>query len=155
MASAAHTTAPPLPAVQRYFEVSLFLLVATGVLAIVSTGKLDIISVLIPSVALIYKGIRMQRGRGPEITPRLATWLVIGYFLFFPLDLWVLSRGLAESAPESAAVCRAAFRDSPDYLRDARPPVLRALQSRLRFSRRARRRLNAGFRDSYRRRQAS
>ena len=99
MASAAHTTAPPLPAVQRYFEVSLFLLVATGVLAIVSTGKLDIISVLIPSVALIYKGIRMQRGRGPEITPRLATWLVIGYFLFFPLDLWVLSRGLAESAP--------------------------------------------------------
>src|SRR5271154_5563094 len=99
MASAAQTTAPPLPAVQRYFEVSLFLLVATGVLAIVSTGKLDIISVLIPSVALIYKGIRMQRGRGPEITPRLATWLVIGYFLFFPLDLWVLSRSLAESAP--------------------------------------------------------
>ncbi len=99
MASAAHTPAPPLPAVQRYFEVSLFLLVATGVLAIVSTGKLDIISVLIPSVALIYKGIRMQRGRGPEITPRVATWLVLGYFLFFPLDLWVLSRGLAEGAP--------------------------------------------------------
>src|SRR5277367_2123377 len=100
MASAAQTTAPPpLPAVQRYFEVSLFLLVATGVLAIVSTGKLDIISVLIPSVALIYKGIRMQRGCGPEITPRLATWLVLGYFLFFPLDLWVLSRSLAEGAP--------------------------------------------------------
>jgi len=100
MASAAHTTAPPpLPAVQRYFEVSLFLLVATGMLAIVSTGKLDLISVLIPSLALIYKGIRMQRGRGPEITPRLATWLVLGYFLFFPLDLWVLSHNLAEGAP--------------------------------------------------------
>ena len=75
---------PPLPAVQRYFEVSLFLLVATGVLAIVSTGKLDIFSVLIPSVALIYKGIRMQRGRGPEISPRVATWLVLGLFPFFP-----------------------------------------------------------------------
>src|SRR5271167_3720709 len=99
MASAAQTTAPPLPAVQRYFEVSLFLLVATGVLAIVSTGKLDVISVLIPSIALIYKGIRMQRGRGPEISPRLATWLVLGYFLFFPVDLWVLSRSLAEGAP--------------------------------------------------------
>jgi protein-glutamine gamma-glutamyltransferase len=103
MASAAPTTAPTpvpsLPAVQRYFEISLFLLVATGVLSIVSTGKLDIVSVLIPSVALIYKGIRMQRGRGPEITPRAATGLVLAYFLFFPLDLWVLSRGLSEGAP--------------------------------------------------------
>jgi protein-glutamine gamma-glutamyltransferase len=104
MASAAPPTTAPasvpsLPAVQRYFEVSLFLLVATGVLSIVSTGKLDIVSVLIPSVALIYKGIRMQRGRGPEITPRAATGLVLAYFLFFPLDLWVLSRGLSEGAP--------------------------------------------------------
>ncbi len=97
--TAAPTTAPSLPAVQRYFEISLFLLVATGVLSIVSTGKLDIVSVLIPSVALIYKGIRMQRGQGPEITPRAATWLVLGYFLFFPVDLWVLSRGLSEGAP--------------------------------------------------------
>jgi protein-glutamine gamma-glutamyltransferase len=101
MASALSTTAPApaLSAVQRYFEISLFLLVATGVLSIVSTGKLDIVSVLIPSVALIYKGIRMQRGRGPEITPRAATGLVLAYFLFFPLDLWVLSRGLSEGAP--------------------------------------------------------
>src|SRR5277367_3565078 len=99
MASVAHPTTPPLAAVQRYFEVSLFLLVATGILAIVSTGKLDLPSVLIPSLALIYKGIRMQRGLGPEISPRLATWLVLGYFLFFPLDLWFLSRSLAEGAP--------------------------------------------------------
>ncbi len=99
MASTASTGATPLPAVQRYFEVSLFLLVATGILSIVSTGKLDLLSVLIPSVALIFKGVRLQRGRGPEISPRAATWLVLGYFLFFPLDLWVLSRGLAEGAP--------------------------------------------------------
>ncbi len=103
MASAAPTagptTAPPPSAVQRYFEVSLFLLVATGVVAIVSTGKLDAFSVAIPSVALLYKGIRMQRGRGPELSPRVANWLVLGYFLFFPLDLWVLSRGMAEGAP--------------------------------------------------------
>ena len=103
MASAApatvSTVTPPLPAVQRYFEVSLFLLVATGILSIVSTGKLDLFSALIPSAALIYKGVRMQRGHGPEISPRAATWLVLCYFLFFPLDLWVLSRGLAEGAP--------------------------------------------------------
>ena len=99
MASAARPIAPSLPALERYFEVSLFLLVSTGVLAIVSTGKLDPFSTLAPAAALVYKGIRVWRGRGPELTPRVATWLVLAYFLFFPLDLWVLSRNLAEGAP--------------------------------------------------------
>ncbi|MDE3109352.1 MAG: DUF3488 domain-containing protein [Acidobacteriota bacterium] len=103
MASAAPTvanpTAPPLPAVQRYFEISLFLLVATGVMAIVSTGKLDAFSTVLPPVVLLYKGIRLWRGRGPELTSRAATGLVLAYFLFFPLDLWVISRELAAGAP--------------------------------------------------------
>jgi protein-glutamine gamma-glutamyltransferase len=88
-----------LPAVQRYFQVSLFLLVSTGLLSIVSTGKLDLFSTLLPPAALIFKGIRLFRGRGPELPARVATWFVLGYFLFFPLDLWVLSRSLAEGAP--------------------------------------------------------
>jgi protein-glutamine gamma-glutamyltransferase len=88
-----------LPAVQRYFQISLYLLVSTGVLAVVTTGKLDLFSTLAPPVALIYKGVRMHRGRGPELTARAATWLVLAYFLFFPFDLWVLSRQLAEGAP--------------------------------------------------------
>jgi protein-glutamine gamma-glutamyltransferase len=88
-----------LPAVQCYFQVSLFLLVSTGILAIVSTGKLDLVSTLIPPVALVYKGVRMMRGRGPELSTRFATWFVLAYFLFFPVDLWGLSRNLAEGAP--------------------------------------------------------
>ena len=91
--------ADTLPVVQRYFQVSLFLLVATGVLAVVSTGKLDLVSTILPPAALIVKGIRLFRGRGPELSTRVATWLVLTYFLFFPLDLWVLSRSLAEGAP--------------------------------------------------------
>ena len=90
-----------LPAVERYFEVSLFLLVATGVLAIISTGKLDIFSTVAPALALLYKGIRVRRGQGPELSSRTATWCVLGYFLFFPLDLWVLSRDLAVGAPNA------------------------------------------------------
>jgi transglutaminase-like putative cysteine protease len=88
-----------LTAVQRYFELSLYLLVSTGVLAIVTTGKLDPISTFAPVAALLYKGVRLWRGRGPEISQRLATGLVLAYFLFFPFDLWELSRGLAEGAP--------------------------------------------------------
>lgn len=88
-----------LPALDRYFEISLFLLVATGVLAVVSTGKLDPISTFAPVAALALKGIRVWQGRGPELSARVATWLVLGYFLFFPVDIWFLSRNLAVGAP--------------------------------------------------------
>ena len=102
MASTARVSAPPLSAVQRYFEVSLFLLVSTGILAVVSTGKLDIFSTVVPVVALGYKAIRIWRGRPPELTVRFATGLVLAYFLFFPFDLWVVSRALSAGAPNPA-----------------------------------------------------
>jgi hypothetical protein len=102
MASTARVSAPPLPAVQRYFEVSLFLLVSTGILAVVSTGKLDIFSTVVPVIALGYKAIRIWRGRPPELTVRFATGLVLAYFLFFPFDLWVVSRALSAGAPNPA-----------------------------------------------------
>jgi protein-glutamine gamma-glutamyltransferase len=94
--------AQPVPAVQRYFEVSLFLLVSTGIFAIVSTGKLDIVALAVPPIALALKAYRLWRGKGPEITVRFATELVLAYFLFFPLDLFFLSRNLAENAPNPA-----------------------------------------------------
>jgi protein-glutamine gamma-glutamyltransferase len=102
MASSARAILPPVSAVQRYFEISLFLLVSTGVVAVVSTNKLDPVSMAVPLLALGYKGIRLWRGRGPELTHRVATWLVLAYFLFFPLDLWIFSRNLAAGAPNPA-----------------------------------------------------
>jgi protein-glutamine gamma-glutamyltransferase len=102
MASTARVIAPPLPAVQRYFEVSLFLLVSTGILAVVSTGKLDIFSTAVPVIALGYKAVRIWRGRPPELSVRFATGLVLAYFLFFPFDLWVVSRALSAGAPNPA-----------------------------------------------------
>jgi hypothetical protein len=101
-ASAARVSAPPPSAVQRYFEVSLYLLVLTSVIAVVSTGKLDPFSTVVPVLALAYKGFRLWRGKGPELSVRLATWLVLAYFLFFPFDLWVISRSLASGAPNPA-----------------------------------------------------
>jgi len=93
---------PPLPAVRRYFEISLYSLICTGMFAILSTGKLDIVTVLVVPIALIFKGFRLARGRGPEISARFATALVLGYFLFFPFDLWVFSRNLSVGAPNPA-----------------------------------------------------
>jgi protein-glutamine gamma-glutamyltransferase len=102
MSSSARASTLPVAAVQRYFEISLFLLVATGVVAIVSTGKLDWFSEIVPPAALAYKGIRLWRGRGPELSQRAATWIVFQYFLIFPLDLWFFSRQMAEGSPNPA-----------------------------------------------------
>jgi len=102
MSSTTPAGTPPLQAVQRYFEVSLFLLVSTGIMAVVLSGKLDPVSLALPPIALVYKGFRMWRGHGPEISARVATWLVLAYFLFFPIDLWFLSRSLSAGAPNPA-----------------------------------------------------
>lgn len=88
-----------LPVIQRYFEISLFLLVATAVLTLVATRKLDLVSEILAPLALAYKGMRISRGRGPEISARTATALVLTYFLIFPLDLWIFSRNLAVGSP--------------------------------------------------------
>src|SRR5690348_9234815 len=87
-----------LSALRRHFEISLYLLLLTSVLTLVSTGKLDLASILLPPVALLFKGYRWWRGRGPELSNRVATWLTIGYFAFFPFDLWIVSRALFSDA---------------------------------------------------------
>lgn len=88
-----------LAAVHRYFEVSLFFLLATGVATLVSTGKLDPVSTLVPPLALAFKAFRYLRGKGPELSHRAATWLTVAYFVFFPFDLFVISRTLAPGSP--------------------------------------------------------
>jgi len=90
---------PALTAVHRYFEVSLYLLLLTSVLTLISTGKLDPASIVVPPVALVIKGFRWWRGRGPELSPRAATGWVVAYLIFFPVDLGVFSRALAVNAP--------------------------------------------------------
>ncbi len=99
MNSTAHAEAVAFPAIERYFDVSLFLLVVTGLVAVISTGKLDPISTALPLIALLWKGIRVFRRQAPELSQRTATSLVLAYLLFFPLDLWFLSRSLASDAP--------------------------------------------------------
>ncbi len=84
-----------LSALRRHFEISLYFLLLTGVLTLGATGKLDLVSILVPPVALLFKGYRWWRGMGPEISNRVGGWITIGYFIFFPFDLWVISRALA------------------------------------------------------------
>jgi protein-glutamine gamma-glutamyltransferase len=102
MASAAPLRTDILPerlsALRRHFEISLYLLLLTGVLTLVSTGKLDLASILLLPAALLFKGYRWWHGKGPEISNRVGTWITIAYFVFFPFDLWIISRILARGA---------------------------------------------------------
>jgi len=87
-----------LSALDRYFEISLYLLLLTSVLALVSTGKLDLVTMLGAPAALVVKGIRWLRGLKPELSARAATWIVALYLLFFPIDLWWVSRAISAGA---------------------------------------------------------
>src|SRR5690348_5219409 len=73
-----------IAALRRHFEVSLYFLLLTSVLTLVSTGKLDLASILIPPIALLVKGYRWWRGHGPELSNRVATYITLAYFFFFP-----------------------------------------------------------------------
>src|SRR2546425_13256504 len=85
------SSAAPLSAIRWYFEISLYLLLLTSVLTLVATGKLDLVSGMASSAALLVKGYRWSRGCRPELSHRAATWLVASYFVFFPIDLWGFS----------------------------------------------------------------
>src|SRR5258706_14207193 len=83
-----------LSALRRHFEISLYFLLLKGVLTLGATGKLDLVSIMVPPVALLFKGYRWWRGMGPEISNRVGGWITIGYFIFFPFDLWIISHAL-------------------------------------------------------------
>lgn len=89
---------PRLPA-ERFLRVSLFLLLFTAILTLIGTGKIDIFTSAVAMVALLYRARRWWYGHEPELQGRTATILVLGYLLFFPIDMFFLSRSLAANSP--------------------------------------------------------
>src|SRR5262252_360355 len=87
-----------LPA-ERFFRISLFLLLFTAILALIGTGKIDLFTSAVAMGALLFRVRRWWYGHEPELTPRTATMLVLGYLLFFPIDMFFLSRSLAANSP--------------------------------------------------------
>ena len=87
------TPKPALPAgpIERYFEVSLFLLVVTGFLTLVSTGRLDPLSLAMVSLALIGRGYLLLRNRAAVIPEKYDTALTLSYLLFYAADYFLIS----------------------------------------------------------------
>jgi transglutaminase-like putative cysteine protease len=91
----------PLPA-ERFFRGSLFFLILTSVGMLIATGKLDTIASVLASIGVLYKGARWLRGKRAELSHRTATWLVVSYLAFFPLDSFFVSRVFVASSANPA-----------------------------------------------------
>ncbi len=100
MASSA-AAAPPgvssLPA-ERFFRGSLLLLILAAITTLIATGKIDVATCVLVSLAMLYKGFRWLRHQPPELSQRTATWLVVSYLAVFPLDVFFFSRAIAAAS---------------------------------------------------------
>jgi len=79
--------------VDRYFEVSLLLMLGTGFVTLASTGKLDLVSVALVGLALAVRLWGYAGRRDLRLSPRVVSRLAIFYVLFFVLDFLVFSSG--------------------------------------------------------------
>ena len=84
----------PLPqAINKYFELSLYLLVLMGFGALASTGGLDVPTIVLVGIALALRGYLLAERRRVVISERYTTPLTIAYFVFYAVDYFLLSRG--------------------------------------------------------------
>ena len=78
-------------AVQRYFEVALYLLVVCGFATLASTGGLDTPTVLLVSAALLFRGYLLVTRRTLLIPESWTTTLTLSYVAFYLADYFVFS----------------------------------------------------------------
>ncbi len=79
-------------AIDRYFEVCLFLLVTCGFATLASTGKLDLASVFVVATALLLRARQLLKRDATLLSERWTTRLTIAYAAFWFFDYRVLSQ---------------------------------------------------------------
>ena len=77
--------------VERYFQISIFLLITVGFTTLFSTGRLDLLSVLFVGAALILRGYLLLKNREFKIPERWTNYLTLVYVLIFAVDLFLIS----------------------------------------------------------------
>src|ERR1051326_120924 len=87
----------PIAAVERYFQISLYLLVCTGFGTLVTTGKLDILSVLGVTIALLIRGWLLLRHENIRIPERWTSYLTIAYVPIYVLDFLFISQSFVSA----------------------------------------------------------
>lgn len=78
-------------AIERYFQVALYLMVLTGFATLAGTGTLDLPTVVLVGMALLVRGILLGRRTEAQIPERWTTYLTLAYGVFYAADITVLS----------------------------------------------------------------
>jgi protein-glutamine gamma-glutamyltransferase len=84
-------------AIRRYLDVSLYLLIFTGFATLASTGQLDVATVVLVSVALLFRGYMLARRREAMLAERWTNLLTIACVGFFITDEFLISRSFLGS----------------------------------------------------------
>src|SRR5215469_1808108 len=78
-------------AIQRYFEVALFLMLLTGFGTLASTGTLDLATVIVAGAALLLRGYLLARRQSWLIPEKWTTSLTLAYVAFYLIDYFLIS----------------------------------------------------------------
>ena len=79
-------------ALERYFEISLYLMLLTAFAALASTGGLDLPVVVMVSGALLVRGYLLFQQRSLRITDRWTNYVTLAYVVFYVADYVLISR---------------------------------------------------------------
>ncbi len=79
--------------VQRYFEISLLLMLGTSFITLATTGKLDLVSTTVVSAALLVRLWSHLREADYTLREPTVTHLAIFYMFFYALDFLIFSTG--------------------------------------------------------------
>ena len=79
-------------AIERFFDTSLYLLIATGFFTLASTGKLDSVSLILVATALIARGILLVRDKQIKLSERQTNIATLIYVLFYAADFFLISQ---------------------------------------------------------------
>jgi len=83
---------PLSKAINKYFELSIYLLVLMGFGSLASTGGLDLVTIVLVGAALAFRGYLLVKQRTFVISERWSTPLTLAYFVFYAADYLLLSR---------------------------------------------------------------
>jgi hypothetical protein len=83
----------PATAMQRHFEVALYLMVFTGFATLASTGGLSTLTVFLVGAALLFRGYLLIIRRNWLMDERWTSFLTLGYVAFYVVDYFLLSGG--------------------------------------------------------------
>ncbi len=85
-------------AIERYFEIALYLLVLTGFATLASTGGLDLPTMVLAGGAILFRGYCVATRRTVLIPERWTTILTLVYVVFYLADYLVISRAFVSPA---------------------------------------------------------